>query len=273
MFGYVIVNQGSLNEEQLQRYRQCYCGLCHTLKKRNGNLSRLMLTFDLTFLTLLLNALYGPEELSGEGTCIVHPFKKHSWWMSSSTEYAADMTVLLGYQKLQDDWNDDCNPLRLWESLLFKKDYKRISREYPRQAAVLEECMSELSFMEIQGEQNPDKAANLFGRIMSEIFVYKEDFWSDTLRNMGMALGQFIYLIDAVIDLDKDVRTGNYNPLKSIPDHTGNHYREMLEMMLGEVVYYYDKLPIVDDNDIIKNILCSGVWTEYVKKFFLEEKG
>ena len=58
MFGYVIINQSDLSEEELLRYRQCYCGLCHSLKERSGNLSRLMLTFDLTFLTLLLQALY-----------------------------------------------------------------------------------------------------------------------------------------------------------------------------------------------------------------------
>lgn len=268
MFGYVIINQSDLSEEELLRYRQCYCGLCHSLKERSGNLSRLMLTFDLTFLTLLLQALYEKEERENTGPCIIHPFKKQSWWQSEITDYAADMTVLLGYQKLMDDWNDDCNPLRLWESLPFKRHYRRIAQRYPRQSEVLEDRMAKLSFMEIQGEQDPDKAAGLFGDIMAEIFVYQEDYWSDTLRKMGQALGRFIYLMDAVVDLEKDRKTGNYNPLKELPDAKDNHYRDFLEMLLGETVYYFDRLPIVDDVQIIKNILCSGVWSEYMRKFY-----
>ena len=268
MFGYVIINQSDLSEEELLRYRQCYCGLCHSLKERSGNLSRLMLTFDLTFLTLLLQALYEKEESENTGPCIIHPFKKQSWWQSEITDYAADMTVLLGYQKLMDDWNDDCNPLRLWESLPFKRYYRRIAQQYPRQSEVLEDRMAKLSFMEIQGEQDPDKAAGLFGDIMAEIFVYQEDYWSDTLRKMGQALGRFIYLMDAVVDLEKDRKTGNYNPLKELPDAKDNHYRDFLEMLLGETVYYFDRLPIVDDVQIIKNILCSGVWSEYMRKFY-----
>ena len=268
MFGYVIINQSDLSEEELLRYRQCYCGLCHSLKERSGNLSRLMLTFDLTFLTLLLQALYEKEERENTGPCIIHPFKKQSWWQSEITDYAADMTVLLGYQKLMDDWNDDCNPLRLWESLPFKRHYRRIAQRYPRQSEVLEDRMAKLSFMEIQGEQDPDKAAGLFGDIMAEIFVYQEDYWSDTLRKMGQALGRFIYLMDAVVDLEKDRKTGNYNPLKELPDSKDNHYRDFLEMLLGETVYYFDRLPIVDDVQIIKNILCSGVWSEYMRKFY-----
>ncbi|MBQ2564686.1 MAG: hypothetical protein II564_03755 [Oscillospiraceae bacterium] len=268
MFGYVIINQSDLSEEELLRYRQCYCGLCHSLKERSGNLSRLMLTFDLTFLTLLLQALYEKEERENTGPCIIHPFKKQSWWQSEITDYAADMTVLLGYQKLMDDWNDDCNPLRLWESLPFKRHYRRVAQRYPRQSEVLEDRMAKLSFMEIQGEQDPDKAAGLFGDIMAEIFVYQEDYWSDTLRKMGQALGRFIYLMDAVVDLEKDRKTGNYNPLKELPDSKDNHYRDFLEMLLGETVYYFDRLPIVDDVQIIKNILCSGVWSEYMRKFY-----
>ena len=39
-----------------------------------------------------------------------------------------------------------------------------------------------------------------------------EDYWSGTLRSMGSALGRFIYIMDAVIDLDKDAKSGSYNP-------------------------------------------------------------
>ena len=55
-----------LTEEQLERYRGCYCGLCRSLQERHGELSRLTLNYDMTFLVLLLGSLYEPEERGGE---------------------------------------------------------------------------------------------------------------------------------------------------------------------------------------------------------------
>lgn len=273
MFGYVIINQSELTDEEVQRYRQCYCGLCNTLKKRHGNLSRLMLTYDLTFLVLLLNALYDEKENKEDSRCVVHPVKQQHWWHSKFTDYAADMTILLSYQKLLDDWNDDCNPLSLWASIPFKQHYREISNQYPRQSKVLEESMQKLSVMELQGVQDPDMASGLFGDIMAELFVYEDDRWSEVLRKLGHSLGQLIYIMDAVVDLDQDIKTGNYNPLKNSYNDNNDNYLSVLEMLLGKVVYYFDKLPIVEDSNIIKNILCSGIWTEYVRKFDLEKKG
>ena len=66
MFGYVIANKDIMTEEQEARYRACYCGLCHALHKRHGSLSRLTLTYDMTFLVLLLNSMYEVLDLEGD---------------------------------------------------------------------------------------------------------------------------------------------------------------------------------------------------------------
>ena len=62
MFGYVIANRSSLSDEELARYKGCYCGLCRALRLRHGSASRLTLTYDMTFLVELLSSLYEPEE-------------------------------------------------------------------------------------------------------------------------------------------------------------------------------------------------------------------
>ena len=67
MFGFVVANQQALSPEELQRYRAVYCGLCRALGSRHGATARLTLTYDMTFLILLLNSLYEPEETCGEG--------------------------------------------------------------------------------------------------------------------------------------------------------------------------------------------------------------
>ena len=55
MFGFVAADAGALSEEEKERYRAVYCGLCLALRDRYGQLSRACLTYDLTFFVLLCN--------------------------------------------------------------------------------------------------------------------------------------------------------------------------------------------------------------------------
>ena len=65
------------------------------------------------------------------------------------------------------------------------------------------------------GEKDIDKMAGCFGKIMEEIFAWKQDVWEDTLRRMGFFLGKFIYLLDAYDDVEEDIKNKNYNPFQN----------------------------------------------------------
>ena len=79
MFGYVQANLNMLTDEEKARYRQFYCGLCHTLGQRYNDLTRIGLTYDMTFLAVLLSSLYEPKEEEINSVCIVHPFRKQKY--------------------------------------------------------------------------------------------------------------------------------------------------------------------------------------------------
>ena len=74
--------------------------------------------------------------------------------------------------------------------------------------------MQELSDCEKENSQEIDRSAGCFGRLMADLFVYKEDMWEETLRRMGFFLGKYIYIMDAYEDLEEDLRKQCYNPLK-----------------------------------------------------------
>lgn len=80
MFGYVIANLEGLTQPQKDRYKGCYCGLCRVLKQRHGFSGRLTLTYDMTFLVLLLSALYEADEERGMELCPAHPLRRHFYW-------------------------------------------------------------------------------------------------------------------------------------------------------------------------------------------------
>ena len=62
MFGYIGINRQELKVRELERYRAFYCGLCDTLRTRYGLGGQMTLTYDMTFLIILLSSLYELEE-------------------------------------------------------------------------------------------------------------------------------------------------------------------------------------------------------------------
>ena len=69
MFGYIMVDEKQLAPAEMDRYREVYCGVCHSLKDQSGQLCRMALTYDMTFLALLLNSLYEPNEKKSAERC------------------------------------------------------------------------------------------------------------------------------------------------------------------------------------------------------------
>lgn len=276
MFGYVAANPKMMTEEQALRYRSAYCGLCRMLGKRHGQLTRLSLTYDMTFLSLFLGAMYEPQEQEECFRCLVHPHKKHIGISSVYTEYAADMNVLLAYLNCLDNWKDDKNVLALLESATFKMGYKRACEHYPRQAEVIEQCMNKLSVLENEQCGEIDKVANCFGRLLGELFVFDpHDYWADRLRQFGFFLGKFIYLYDAVMDFQRDQKTKSYNPLVlSHPEGlTREESKQLLTLYITPCTQIFEDLPIVKDNDMIKNVLYSGVWQQFEGHYKQTEHG
>ena len=185
MSGYIQANTTDLSEEEKERYHAAYCGLCRTLGERHGISSRLSLTYDLTFLTLLLTSLYEPAETTGKSRCVVHPAKQHSYMTNRYTEYAADMTVALSYFKCMDDWKDDKKTSRRIYASALSGSYKKVKSQYPEQCGSIESCILTLVDMESGMLKTPDTAANCFGRLLEAVFVPQKDHWESYLRQIG----------------------------------------------------------------------------------------
>lgn len=265
MFGYILANKSALTEEQLTRYRGCYCGLCRALGEKYGLPGRMTLNFDMTFLVMLLSSMYEPKEYSGSEKCVVHPFKEQPWWRSIFTEYAADMNIALAYHNCLDDWRDDKSLAAASEARLLKKGYAEVREKWPRQCLAIEKCMETLSDLESGAPAGPDAAANCFGELMGELFACRDDSWADKFRIFGCALGKFIYMMDACVDLERDKKRGTYNPLVGMGggELTEEGKKDILKMLIGDCAAEFEKLPLVQDVDIMRNILYSGVWTQY----------
>ncbi|MCD7736950.1 MAG: DUF5685 family protein [Lachnospiraceae bacterium] len=306
MFGYIYVNEQELKLREYTEYRSFYCGLCQELHHRYGRRAQMVLNYDTTFLAVLLTGLYEPETLTEEKRCIVHPVHRHPMVCNDAIAYAADMCVLLAYQKSLDDWEDERKPTGCVMASLLKSAYDKIATAYPRQAKAVEENIRLLHEVETAWRDGAvlsgrgtdiDYVSGLTGNFLAELFVWKDDIWQDDLRQIGFYLGKFIYLMDAVEDIEKDKKRGNYNVFSAMLQNersqetasgasgeetvkesvgkdafgTGDIWenpdkdeiQRILIGMMTEASRAFERLPVLQYEPIIRNILYSGVWCKY----------
>lgn len=265
MFGYIILNKAELKFKEFDMYRSYYCGLCKELKKHSGNFSRLLLSYDMTFIYILLTALYEPTTEAKLERCGLNPAKKQLTRRNELGEYIADMSILMTYYKCRDDWKDEKKIKAKAMLELIRGKSKNLKKKYPKKVKNISYWMKKIDEGERKNSQNIDEMAGYFGNIMAELFVYKEDEWQQSLRTIGFFLGKFIYLMDAYDDFLDDLKKGNYNLFleMSKEENFDEKVGKILLMMMSECTRVFEQLPILENVELLRNILYAGVWIKY----------
>lgn len=218
MFGYVIPPLSRLPGAEQERFRQTYCGLCHTLGRRYGLAGRMILNYDFTFLAILLS---GSEEPGcGQARCIASPCRKRCYaGETAAMDLAADESVILAYWQLRDGVSDH----GFWRGLKYRLLSGCLRRAYRRAAAHRPDFdrstrvqLARLAELERAGGATLDEPADTFAVLLAEAAAEVQDPRRQRiLYQILYHLGRWIYLIDAADDLEKDTRRGDYNPLRS----------------------------------------------------------
>lgn len=265
MFGYIIVNKPEMKFKEFDVYHSYYCGLCRKLKEKYGPAGQISLSYDLTFLLMFLSGLYEPPTVYSSCKCIAHPFEKHEIRTNLFTDYMADMNVLFACYKSQDDWEDEKKFHKLLYGKILEGKTKKARQMYLEKYRKIDLLMHDLMEAEKSGNADIDTMAGYFGQIMVQILVCREDEWADNLTRFAFYLGKFIYLVDAYEDIEMDIDKGNYNPLRKIYDTPDfeNECRTILTMMMSECCKEFEQLPILENVEILRNVLYSGVWCRY----------
>ncbi len=275
MFGYVRIDKNELKVRDFETYRAYYCGICHELKEAFGIRGQITLRYDLVFLSVLLTGLYEPEEERSEGRCLMHPLERHVSLTNTFTRYAAYMNVLLAYYKCLDDVRDDGSRKAAVMVRLLRKGARISGKAYRRQRKVIAFELKKLAQLEKNRCACIDEVAGCFGRLTASMFVFRHDEWEKYLKKIGFFLGKFIYIADAICDLEEDKKNGRYNPfavkeclkeennaasLKEEEDCGDEEKERLLRMMAGECADAYEMLPVIKNKAILDNILYSGIF-------------
>ena len=216
MFGYVRPPLEILPQEEADRFRRAYCGLCHTLGERYGPAARMILNYDFTYLAILLS---DPEEAAPcRRRCVSSPVRLRAYQSATAAlELAADESVILAYWQLRDGVEDH----GLWKGLGYRVSAAALRGGYRKAAAArpefdgrVREQLAALSRLEGECCPSMDQAADTFAQLLAAAAAGVEDpVRRRVLEQMLYHLGRWVYLIDAADDLQKDAVSGNYNPV------------------------------------------------------------
>lgn len=216
MFGYVHISPEKLSEQEKELYQACYCGLCHVLGERYGTFAPMILNYDLVFWAMLFSDTGEPDRCTRR--CALHML--HPKCACKSTDAlaaAADVSVLLTWWQLQDGVQDHGFIKGLKYriiSLFLRRAYNKAVRLQPNLDRQIRERLDKLSQLERAGCDRPDEVADAFALLLRDTAVMEPaGVKRRVLEEMLYHLGRWIYLVDALDDLPKDQRSGNYNPL------------------------------------------------------------
>ncbi|MBR1860258.1 MAG: hypothetical protein IJ796_00120 [Lachnospiraceae bacterium] len=267
MFGYITINKAEMKFKEFDVYHAYYCGLCQSLLGRYGALGQITLSYDMTFAAILLSSLYEPETATRKCVCIAHPFERHEYVSNGEIDYIADMNVLLSLYKCEDDWKDDKKFFRACFGCMLRKSSCKKRRAYREKENRIRDLLDKISGLEKTDSRDIDLISGFFGDIMSEIMAERDDEWKDTLSALGYNLGKFIYILDAYDDIESDIKKNRFNPLKDRYGKPGfdDEIREILAMMMSQCCRQFEMLPVIDNVEILRNILYSGVWGKFEK--------
>lgn len=239
MFGYIRPADHRLSQEEYERFRAAYCGLCHTLGKRYGFSARFLLNFDFTLLAILLSEGKTPE--CRNCRCIAHPCKAHCTMdETNALDLAADRSMILFWWQLQDHIADHGSlrgiPYRAL-SLLYRRTYRRARDYAPDFDSQVQRHLRELSEKERALCASIDEAAEPFAALMADIADCVEDATKRRiLRQLFYHLGRWIYLVDAADDYEKDAKEDCYNPLRYRYSIEGDKLPDEVKAQLGATI-------------------------------------
>ena len=275
MFGYVNIYKDELKVKEYNIYRSYYCGLCKTLGKEFSLKTRLSLSYDFAFLAMFLSSVNDDKMKIEAESCIIHPLNKRPVLKEDKyLTFSAYMSVIVTYFKLKDDVSDLKNIKSLLAYFFFKGHLKKAKKKYPKEFLKVSEYLKELEKKETEKQSDIDEVADPFGKLLQAVFMAGTDGCSDSqkkaISSFSYNLGRYIYILDALDDIEKDIKNKNYNPFLIKYGYNGEDTQEfkkrlrdeydiILTLNLESIASAYELIDFKKNKKIIENIVYLGL--------------
>lgn len=279
MFGYIKPDYPYLYIKDETLYKALYCGMCRAIKKANGNIARLSLTYDIAFTSLLVHCIKGENIKVEKAHCISHPIKKIPVSSLDDTSLMlADVNLILARYKATDDYLDEKKGSL--KKIVTSKGYKLAKKRYPKIDEIVKNSYVKLVELEKASSDSIDIVCDCFATMLEEISIeVLKEFSTEYTRQLFYMLGKWVYLIDALDDYDKDIKKNNYNVFRSLYKSENyeslikEHYQEIVNnfgLIFSQISEVMPKIKFHFNQDLLQNIIYRGL--PQATKKILEKK-
>lgn len=270
LFGYIKPYKPELKMMEFDTYKAVYCGLCKQLGRSFGPFARFTLNYDFAFLSLL--SLGVAAECRGfvRQCCAANPLKKKPCLCQCDESlFSASAAMAMLYYKVQDNFHDARLGGKLKAVLLMPfaaHARKKAKKLYPQMDEIIGREMKKQQEAE-ENFTSVDAAAEPSARALAELAALIPAGENDrlVLYRIGYLVGRWVYLMDALDDLEEDRKNGSFNPyLKKFgPLAKTEDIREyatgMLQLTAGELSNTYELLGLKRYKTILDNIIYLGL--------------
>ena len=214
MFGYLDVDKQTLEEGQRGLWQTFMCGLCFSTKKLYGNFPRTFISNDVNLFNVLFHSILGEEIEIYESRCFSHPIKKRTILKQTElTDKLATANILLTYWNVYDDTVDGGSIGKVAALKALTRAYKKAQKDFPELDDTLANRYNQLREMEQAASCGIDRIAHAFAQLAEDFAtLVLGDKASDHAKTLCYNLGKWIYLIDALDDVAKDLKKKEFNP-------------------------------------------------------------
>ena len=285
MFGYITPLKAELKVKEFEYFRSYYHGLCYSIKNNFGNIPRLTLNYDMTFIAFILDGLNDDPIFIEDKRCIKHPtYDIQAVKDTNALKYSANLSITFFDYKLKDNIKDDNNTKSKVFNIFLSPYSKKAGLNYNNINNIIKNNLDTLNIMEVKREFSTiDEICNPFSTIMASILKeYPYNLYKDSpslrenLYNLGYFIGKYIYLMDALDDLEEDILSNQFNPLIVINNLNTKNYKDILDNIIHEMDFLIfsciskckeslDSIPFVKHKEILDNIITLGMPNEFYK--------
>lgn len=211
MFGYVIPDKLNIYIKDFNVFQSFYCGLCKTLGETGAEFTRLCTNYDVTFYNVLLHSLTNTPVEFERKLCAYNGKKKVVVKTDELSKKIADIAVMLVYYNVEDDVYDGKKSRAIVKGMLAPRK-KKAAKRLCKIDKIMQKSFADLRKLEKEKCDSIDRVADTFATLMRDMTrqLIKTD---DNVDTFCYNLGRLIYLLDAVDDVEKDSKSGEYNPL------------------------------------------------------------
>lgn len=271
MFGYIKPFRPELKIREEEDYKAVYCGLCRELGKSYGLFARMTLSYDFAFMAMFFMSMDDEINPTCEKcACIVHPFRKRCVCHENrAISLSAMAAMVLTYYKIKDDLADRgfVNKIKAVLLLPFAAAARKKALAFGKEAEIIDRAAAEMISLqrEIEKRNSPlsDEAAEPTAKFLSEIITLggkAED--KPVLERFGYLLGRYIYLCDALDDLEDDRKKKNYNPFLFADEKAAEEAKAVLFMTVAELYDDLELLSLDKYKEIVENTVGLGLKAE-----------